>query len=381
MCNIIVLKAGVMPTEEQLENMVYNNWHSAGLIVRRDKGLDVKHILPKNGEIDPVEIYELLDRDKSLPRILHVRHNTAGATNLENCHPFKVFDNGKKQVWFMHNGTLHDYKSKKTVESKTITGSYVWEDDPNGPSDSVNFAEDNLTPMLLGDYGNGQGSISAPKFRRALGRLWNGSNRGILISSDHEGFYTFAAGPSWKIIKGAKDEEFLSANDDYFKSVTRGPEFTRREEARKKREEENRALSVVHNKGAVKSNIVPFSQVSPSRHSFYSLRDSVSDLLNDWNVYDRANAIGLGYLVDEELKRLVAQTPEVELIGLLSWVFTDYAQLYEDMDGMKKKHESATKRISYLTNLLKKSKIDVEEITSESESEAKEGTGDQANVG
>ncbi len=117
MCNISVFNPGVMPKQDEFFNVCYNNWHSFGLIIKgetdkKKKRFEVVKQTPEK-EIDPSEILELLEENKNFKRILHVRHNTAGATNMENCHPFEVYKDKNRQVWFMHNGTLYEYKSKK----------------------------------------------------------------------------------------------------------------------------------------------------------------------------------------------------------------------------------------------------------------------------
>src|ERR1700751_2562549 len=119
MCNIIILKKDQMPIKNEFVTMCQNNWHSYGLVTKFGDKIDINKKVPENGEVDPEELYKLLERDIEYERILHVRHNTAGATNLENCHPFNVYydEANKRNIVFMHNGTMYEFKSKKKSET------------------------------------------------------------------------------------------------------------------------------------------------------------------------------------------------------------------------------------------------------------------------
>lgn len=78
MCSIIYLKPNAMIPYEMLENAVYNNWHSYGLVTKVDGKLDIKKKVPESGEVDPKEVFKLLQDDIEYERFLHLRHNTAG---------------------------------------------------------------------------------------------------------------------------------------------------------------------------------------------------------------------------------------------------------------------------------------------------------------
>lgn len=91
MCVIVVLSKNQMIPYSMLENACYNNWHSFGLVTKVDGKLDIKRSVPKSGEVDPKTVYKLLEDDIGYERFLHLRHNTAGATNEANCHPFDVY--------------------------------------------------------------------------------------------------------------------------------------------------------------------------------------------------------------------------------------------------------------------------------------------------
>ena len=147
MCNIIILKPGQMPVKSDLFNMCYNNWHSFGLVSEVDGKLDVVREVPENNEVDPERVLKLLSDNRQYKRYLHVRHNTVGATSLENTHPFDVYYDSKsgRTVLFMHNGTLHEYKGSY------IGGAYqsYSTSDNTGDSDTKRFTEEVLRSSPL----------------------------------------------------------------------------------------------------------------------------------------------------------------------------------------------------------------------------------------
>lgn len=349
MCNILVLKPGQMPLERhEFDNMCRNNWHSYGLVTIVDGRLDIKRKVPESGEIDPDEIWDLLLKDRDLSRILHVRHTTAGLTNLENCHPFDVFyqeRKGKtpKQVVFMHNGTLYEFKSKK-FDNKGISV-----DDDSGPSDTQNFVQRVLTPYLsASDFGNGKGDIQAPLFQILVRKFWpTTSNRGILIANDQDPLIL----GDWKTMKAADGSDILSSNSDYFTSVIRGPAKERMEEERRKRE------ATFPSSKKAGTNIIPFKgDITPytmfdftknKRHGAFDLKGSLKDILDDWNVWDRGTAINLGFATQAELKDIY-NAGEKDCVILMDWIFTDYMQMYEEMNEIEDKHQKASNMIASL---------------------------------
>lgn len=342
MCNILVLNPDVMPIREEFDNMCYNNWHSYGLVTMVGGKLDIIKKVPESGEIDPEEIWKLLERDIEFQRILHVRHNTAGTTSLENCHPFDVFYQKKKesekQVVFMHNGTLYEYKSKKWVNQ-----TYV--DDDSGPSDTQNFTNRVLVPYMSAmDFGTGKADIHHPAMVTLLKKFWPvSSNRGILIANDQSPLIL----GEWKKTKGQNGEEILSANDDYFKSVTRGPEKARRDAAEAKAKEEQKkgkGFRIVDSTPASTStNIVPLASFDFSaKHGVFSLSTSLKHILDDWEIWDRTTAVQIGAATQSELEQIYDGGKKNTVI-LMDWIFTDYASLYAenlDLEEKAKKQES-----------------------------------------
>lgn len=348
MCNIFWLEPKQMPTKLQVYNAVYNNWHSMGAVIRhhgkhKDGGdkLEVINHVPEKGEVDPKMVYELMGDNIDHQRIIHVRHNTAGKTDLSNCHPFKVFESKDDEIYFMHNGTLYTYK-------EMVNGVAV----EDGPSDSLNFANKILIPLFE--------KLKNPDINNTLtqtiiNKFWAGNNRGILISRQSEKpvLIDLQANP-WKKVPGDGGSEFISSNNDYFTEVKRGPEYTRREAAKKEMEEKKRG------------NVVKLSDFSKKeRHGFHRLSTSPSAILNDWEFYDRPHAIAAGYLLRHELKDAL-KTDEEGFLDLVEWIFSDYAQLFQENEETEGKLGRATKIIASL-KAGKKEKVDVESQSSTEE--------------
>lgn len=358
MCNILWLKSGQMPLEqEEFWNMCYNNWHSYGLSVRVDGRLDTKRVVPISGEIDPQEVWDALLRDRQYERFLHVRHTTAGLTNVENCHPFDVLYQDRvgkvpRDVKFMHNGTLYEYKSKKLSE----TGSGALVDDDSGPSDTQNYVNRVLIPYLTSiDVGDGKGDLSSPLIRDLLKRFWPlTGNRGILYSGDQSPILL----GDWKKMKASDGSDIVSANDDYFSKVIRGPEHERREKKSAEERSMNPKVSPIRTTTTglpVRCDITPFSAFDFSykdkRDRMYELKTSFAHILGDWNVWDRDVAVTLGAATVDELVELYDKDKK-GTIQLMDWIFSDYSNLYDEFLEIEEKHKKATDRIATITGEL-----------------------------
>lgn len=359
MCNILFLKAGQMPLERsEFDNMCRNNWHSYGLVTIVDGRMDVKRVVPESGEIDPNEVWDLLVKDRKFDRYLHVRHTTAGTTSVENCHPFDVFYQERsgsvpRQVVFMHNGTLYEYKSKKLDDRNILV------DDDTGPSDTQNYVNRVLIPYISAiDFGDGKGDIASPHLEVLLKKFWPAtSNRGLLISNDQKPLIL----GDWKKMKASDGSDILSSNDDYFRTLVRGPYKERLdEEDRKKKESSFRNSSGTSTGGNsskfnnetrtfdFNNGITPytvFDFTKDRKHGLYELTTSFANVIDDWNVWDRGTAVNLGFATQTELKALYA-SGEKNTVLLMDWIFSDYKQLYDEFNEIDEKHKKATDRIA-----------------------------------
>lgn len=342
MCNILVLEEGQMIDKDKFWNMCYNNWHSWGLVTKIGDRFDIQRKVPESGEIDPQEVWDACQKDIQYQRFLHVRHTTAGVTDLDNCHPFDVYYDPKsgRQVLFMHNGTLHSFKSMKP----SATGSSFIVDD-SGPSDTKNFVDQVLIPYVAqADFGNGRGDITSSALKILLSKFWATQNRGILISSK-DPFLLLGRG-EWKEIKADDETSTVwSANDLYFDRVTRGPEFERRQEAEKVRlrlEEEAKQSS----KEETEKTRITLTKVSDLDrrkgvdHPYFGLTESLSEILSDWDFYDedRQGRAALAYATDKELEELHAQKDTC--IWVMNYMFSDYATVVDELEQT----EAAKKR-------------------------------------
>lgn len=237
MCNIAVLKAGTSIPFEKLKNCVYNNPHSFGLVLKdpKEKKLQIIKKCQAGGN-DPKEIHDLLEKHKDIERYLHLRWKTEGPIDLDNAHPFTAYMSNSRQIEFMHNGTLLDFRPKKTT---------VWENNvqktisEENISDSKKFNDEFLAPFLLTVSGeNGRADIHDPMFQKILEKFWGTVSKGVLICNDLDPVLINTK--DWKELDfgGGK---FWSSNNEYWDKLTRGPVY---ETAKKRKEEEEAARRV-----------------------------------------------------------------------------------------------------------------------------------------
>lgn len=361
MCAIIRLMPKQMISKEALYNACHNNWHSFGLVTKVDGKLDIYRDVPESGEIDPDKVYKMLQADFEYERYLHVRHNTAGATNLENTHPFDVLFDEKtgNHLVFMHNGTLYEYKSKKKSESGAMV------DDDDGPSDTKNFTDEVLVPSCLADFGSGVGDIKNPFFVKTMNKFWPGAgNRGVLISSKSDPLFL----GSWVEV-GEDGNKILASNNDYFEKVTRGPEFIRRrlrEEEEKKRLEEK--LAAKKSKTSIicvgeKSNSTTLAALKDHKVEsvvdHFSLTESLKNIFGDWDVWDREGMVALGLATRQELEGLYDD--RTTCLCIMDAVFTEFAKMHGDLEKEREKRFKAEKQIEKFSNELRSLKSEKSE--------------------
>lgn len=378
MCVILVLQPTVMPLKEKLINAVYNNPHGYGLILKdKKKGKIVDVIRECPTENDPEVIHKLLVDNKKYERYLHIRWKTEGDISLDNTQPFKVFEKDGRQIWFMHNGTLHKWARPANSASNVWDlksqryrpASEVDDETLKDASDSRRYSELELKPFLdrLG------GDLHDPVVQEILRRSWDAaSSRGILISNDQSPLF-FSAG-SWKTIKGEGDKEFFSSNDDYFNSLTRGFEKERREaEERKKRAEDYKNSQPV----VVRANET-LKVTCPSFRKIHGLGPKASDLFTDWSLWDPTGFIALANLSQNELVEIVKGIDsELDMAMLLMTLTGLLKGVGEDNIKLTEKNERASKLIEELTLKLK----EYESVQQSGQSPKKIGpTGFQAEV-
>lgn len=194
MCVIICLPKGLSFNEEWLKNATLNNPHGFGLVAKEGDKLEVYHRFNEKGN-DPEEVLRQLERYKdSDMRYLHLRYATKGDKNRENTHPFTVFKRDDQRIEFMHNG----YISKFTQSSDV------------GRSDTRQYAEDFLSPLI--ERWNSEKGIEDPFFFKIVNDHFHSTCRGLLIPA--VGNPQFYGG--WTKVK-IDEKDIIVSNDDYFK--------------------------------------------------------------------------------------------------------------------------------------------------------------------
>ena len=165
MCDILILPPKVNVPYDKLENVVWNNPDGYGLLVHKQGNLVPHKELPQGGT-DPKVIDKLLRDNEKYTRYLHLRWKTEGQISFDNCHPFLVYSDKDRDVYFMHNGTLYEYKAKSQTDQR---------------SDSRIFAEEILTPLLKST----KGDYSSEIIKTTISKFWGltGNNRGLIVSN------------------------------------------------------------------------------------------------------------------------------------------------------------------------------------------------------
>lgn len=261
MCVIICLKPGEMIDWDEFFNACHNNEHGFGMVTRKNSKsrkknaldeLDLIKMFNEEGN-DPKEIYDIIKQNRRYQRYIHLRNTTVGKTSQDNVQPFLVFDDKEsgKQIYFMHNGTLSEFKGSAVQTYSHAHGCYQPVSDDQEESDTFRFAEEVLKPSLVSSFSQeiGLGDYSTSLFTDFLTQRWKsngGFNRGLLVSNFLPELYLNDS--DWKMLKKAVDQEqkeveIKVSNDKYFDKLVRGTLYEankKAEEERKKKEEEER---------------------------------------------------------------------------------------------------------------------------------------------
>lgn len=227
MCVIYHFTPGAEMDKQSFVNSVHNNWHGYGLILKDgNKRLQVLKDCPEGGN-DPEMLWKLVEDNKDIDRFLHLRHATKGAVGTMNTQPFTIFNSNKREVLFMHNGTLNGFGEG-------------WNNPkPEDKSDTLDFADKILRPALLHWHGeNGKGDYTNEVFLKlVVEKQWTGGSKGLFVSNDLDPVYY---GHGWSILdkseEGKDKPKIFVSNEQYFKEVVRGPFFEEQERIRKEKE-------------------------------------------------------------------------------------------------------------------------------------------------
>lgn len=336
MCKIMIFPVGVNPEWEKFQNAVWNNPHGYGLILKDPKNKKLELIKSgekelKNGN-DPKELFDLVTDNDDFERYLHVRWKTEGAISQDNVQPFCSYNSKSRQVYFMHNGTLYEYRNSTGVNHYYQGVRKEAED--AGDSDTKRFNDKFLSPFIQRIVGeNGKADFHDPIFQAILMKYWGAAahNRGVLIANDLD--YFLINSKEWKENKTSKGSYF-SSNDQYFDKLTRGFEFDRREAERKEIEEKERAtrkeqqdkFHTDHTK-----NIVNLREVSFQKK--YGEIKNINDLMTDIDVYSHSGIALLKNLTAVEIQTFI-QKNEEDAIALIMHLTDEFAKLYDNHTGL-----------------------------------------------
>lgn len=345
MCVIIILPPKGKINREPLFNAAANNWHSWGIVIRKDGKTKVYKEVPENGtHTDIDKIMGILDENIDAERYIHFRHNTRGETNLENAHPFIAYESKTDPVYFMHNGTFSGIPESETKEV----------------SDTSVFNTKYLKPLLGLVKGNFQDELFKDIMFKGAWDKAGGNNRGVLISGAHDavtiGSWTkhYSSG---QVVYNTYNNpgnhiDFIASNDDYFKEVKRGPykvfldaEAQRIREENQKKVQEHKTSEV-----ATGSNVVKFnpSMFRPDP----SILEGLKAYVQDFNLFDDDSLADFGFcglVYFESLIEDAAENERIKSVALfMEHVMTRFQVLNEGNKKLEDKLEKATKLIAEL---------------------------------
>jgi hypothetical protein len=314
------LKAGTSIPLDKIANVVNNNPHSFGLILRdpKAKKLEIIKRCHKEGN-SPEEIHDLLEDNKDLERYLHVRWRTEGPIDLENAHPFTAYMSNSRQVEFMHNGTLADFRPKTQD---------VWENNVRKTttleniSDSKKFNDEFLAPLLLTITGeNGRGDIGNVMFQRIVEKFWGHSSRGVLICNDLDPVLINAK--DWKELDfgGGK---FWSSNTEYWEKLTRGPVYEA--EKKKKDEEEAKERNRFQGSESDRRGVTNLKDVNLKAKDI--LPESLSNVFEDYNIWTEDGTASLCNLTEIEVQDFVKRDNDAAA-SLIIHLTSYYDEIYK----------------------------------------------------
>lgn len=375
MCVIINMKPNTILDKEAWDTAVANNEHGFGMLVRipQKNKLDKLELIKEfnaNGN-DPDDLFKIVQKYQEYERWIHLRYKTVGGLTSDNVQPFQVFsDNDGRVAYFMHNGTLFDFKSHTWMNGYEIDGV---------ESDSSRFAREIIQDALPNIVGpNGIGDYACSFYANYVESIWKkqgpATNRGVIISNyaptlilNDKGWTMFYN--SEKNENGGYDE-FKVSNDDYFQDLKRGKRFEeekkkREEEARKKREEESaqRALTFQPGSGErPKEELIKYRINS----SVYSTIPNLADIFGDPDIFDGddLNAYYLAAVTDEEWERVFKAGEFKTCAYIMSRVCEEMYDVANELFELRPERDDLEARCIELENQLMRQKAQIEAIQS-----------------
>lgn len=306
MCVILRLKKDQTLPYPMFENATLNNPHGYGILYKDNNKIELRKDFSESGN-DPEKIYRFLEECKDIERWVHLRWATKGSVDLSNTQPFPVYSSNKKDLYFMHNGTIHGYGQTQRYQNHHGN----WVDVPQeGDSDTKAFA-DELTEILSRFSGEkGKADIQDPVFKKIMEKFWShGNGKAVIVSSDQEPLFFNRS--SWKDLKITDQEEtILSSNDDYFDRVRRGPVYEQREAARRAQEKKAKEQEQEQKEKSKNSELEVIPLTCPAFSKRFSASEKTKNLLAQYDIYHPAGYISLSNLSLEEMTALVDNNRE-----------------------------------------------------------------------
>jgi len=315
MCNITIVPPGLTLPFDKVQNVVWNNPHGWGGVLKDNGRLEVKKHFSEKGT-DPEEVARWLDENKDVERIFHVRWKTEGDINKDNVQPFDCYFSNNIHIVGAHNGTLYDYKTQ------------------NGKSDSKRFFEELASPLIT-QFG---GDIHSALFKEIIGKFFGTAphNKGILINS--AGDHLLLNHKEWCKLFIDKDE-FITSNNEYFNELKRGPMY----EQRKKEKEEKE-------KGGTTTGGKTFREVSKVQEFNFGykhdLKVNIGTILEELTGDNSEGIVALSNLKESEVSELISK-PDVAKT-LFMYVTSELRRVFDAYKHLEEKQEKASKIISEL---------------------------------
>ena len=313
MCVIFHQVPGYTLPYDKLENAVWNNPHGYGIVLKENGRLQTIKELPANGN-NPKEIYKILKDNEDIERFVHLRWKTQGDISIENTQPFTVYSSKKREILFMHNGTIHEAPPKAFEGAMKEAGITA------NSSDSIKFALGILAPVLERLQGvHGTADLTDPYVQNVIHKLWPyNNNRGILISSDQQPLILGAN--SWSTVKMSDGKEFHASNDEYFDVLKRGDEYERR----KKEQAVIQSSVWGGTNSTVPLDLTKIATAPPFTHR-YGLTSTITQLFKDKDLGSYAH--------------LLANLDVVEIHKLITDHKADFIVLFMELTNLLKKQE------------------------------------------
>jgi len=340
-CVIIHLSPNATMNKEHFYNAVYNNWHGYGVILKDGNGkLQVIKKFDPEGN-NPDDIWKIIKDNEDIERFVHVRHCTKGAADEDNTQPFELFASDTRNVWFMHNGTLHNF-GNFTANS--------------GKSDTIDFCEKVLEPSLGSWVGpNGIGDYTDPVYQAlVVDKSWNNSSKGLFVSNNLE---PQRIGLGWSEYKHGTDTQgqIWVSNTEYFDRCQRGPMFQKRELERKAKEAEEKEKQKGQEVAVTVSKFPesPVKQWVGDNNKSFAVTKAVNDIINTFDLYDPKTVAKLKLVAYDEWVAIIEEQDDFSIAAVLEIFAEHIANLTVVNKALSLKKEKAEKKIEQLATQLK----------------------------